>query len=97
MKRQLMLALALAVLAAGAGLANLASAKDRYERREERRQAVVAGAIAQGVASNRAEDRYRECMRGSQYDDNCARERHHDESEARRKGRRTAVAVGIVN
>lgn len=63
----------------------------------ERRQAVVAGALAHGVASARAEDRYRECMRGSRYDEDCARQRYYDEQEARRKGRRTAVAVGIVN
>jgi hypothetical protein len=91
------LLLALVALAAGAGIVDVASAKDRYDRREERRQAVVVGAVAQGVSANRAEDRYRECMRDSRYDEDCARQRHHDENEARRKGRRTAVTVGIIN
>jgi hypothetical protein len=95
MKRSLVLAVV--ALAAGAGIVETVSAKDYYERHEERRQAVVAGAVSHGVASARAEDRYRECMRGSGYDDNCARQRYRDEQDARRKGRRAAVAVAIVN
>lgn len=99
MKRPLLLALA--VLAASAGLVGIASARDYYDdyndRRHDRRQAVLAGAVRHEIAEDRAEARYRECMRGSRYDQECDRQRWYDEQEARRKGRRTAVAVGILN
>jgi len=90
--------LALVALAAGVGNIQIASARDYYDdRRHDRRQAIVAGAVRHEVASNRAEAHYRECMRESRYDENCARQRYYEEQEARRKGRRTAVAVGVLN
>lgn len=97
MRRPLLLALV--ALAASAGPIKLAVADDYYynDRRHDRRQAVVAGAVRHEIASERAEQRYRECMRGSRYDEDCARQRWYDEQEARRKGRRTAVAVGVLN
>jgi hypothetical protein len=96
MRRPLLLALV--ALAASAGIIESASARDYYEdRRHDRRQAVVAGAVRHEIAEDRAEARYRECMRGSQYDQECDRQRWQDEQEARRKGRRTAVAVGVLN
>jgi hypothetical protein len=67
------------------------------DRRHDRRQAVVAGAVRHEIAEERAEARYRECMRGSRYDQECDRQRWYDEQEARRKGRRTAVAVSVLN
>jgi hypothetical protein len=91
------LQLALVALAASAGIIGAASARDYEDRRHDRRQAVVAGAVRHEIAEDRAESRYRECMRGSQYDENCARQRYQDEQDARRKGRRTAVAVGVLN
>lgn len=102
MRRPLLLALA--ALAASAGIIESASARDYYDnrdyyedRRHDRRQAVVAGAVRHEIAEERAEARYRECMRGSRYDQECDRQRWQDEQEARRKGRRTAVAVGVLN
>jgi hypothetical protein len=102
MRRPLLLALV--ALAASAGTIELASARDYYDnrdyyndRRHDRRQAVVAGAVRHEIAEDRAEARYRECMRGSTYDQECDRQRWYDEQEARRKGRRTAVAVGVLN
>ena len=96
MRRPLLLALV--GLAASAGTIELASARDYYDdRRHDRRQAVVAGAVRHEIAEDRAESRYRECMRGGRYDQECDRQRYYDEQEARRKGRRTAVAVGVLN
>jgi hypothetical protein len=95
------LLIALVALAAGVGVAESVSARDDYygydDRRHDRRQAVVAGAVRHEIASDRAEARYRECMRGGRYDQECDRQRYYDEQEARRKGRRTAVAVGVLN
>lgn len=97
MKRPLLLALL--ALAASVGPAKLVNARDYYvdDRRHDRRQAVVAGAVRHEIAEDRAEARYRECMRGSRYDQDCDRQRWEDEQEARRKGRRTAIAVGVLN
>lgn len=96
MKRPLLLALV--ALAASAGPVKFASAHDYYDdRRHDRRQAVVAGAVAHEIAEERAEAHYRECMRGSRYDQECEQQRWREEQEARRKGRRTAVAVGVLN
>ena len=88
------LLLALAGLAASACIIESASADNHKNHRQERREAIVAGAVRNEIATERAEDRYRECMRGSSYDDDCARQRYQDEEEARRKGRRTAIIVG---
>jgi hypothetical protein len=98
MRRPLLIALV--VLATGVGIIESAAARDDYyynDRRHDRRQAVVAGAVRHEIASDRAEARYRECMRGGRYDQECDRQRYYDEQEARRKGRRTAVAVGVLN
>lgn len=95
MRRPLLLALL--ALAASVGPAKLVSARDYDDRRHDRRQAVVAGAVRHEIAEDRAEARYRECMRGSRYDQDCDRQRWEDEQEARRKGRRTAIAVGVLN
>ena len=92
MRRPLLLALV--VLAAGAGIVESAGADDYKSRREVRREAIVAGAVRNKVATDRAEDRYRDCVRGSGYDQDCDRQRWEDEQEARRKGRRTAIIVG---
>jgi hypothetical protein len=67
------------------------------DRRHDRRQAVVAGAVRHEIAEDRAEAHYRDCMRGERYDRECDRQRYYEEQEARRKGRRTAVAVGVLN
>ena len=96
------LLIALVALAAGLGVIQSAAARDYYDdryddRRHDRRQAVVAGAVVHAAASERAEARYRECMRNGRYDQECDRQRYYDEQEARRKGRRTAVAVGVLN
>lgn len=102
MRRPLLLVLV--ALASSAGIIEAASARDYYDnrnyyedRRHDRRQAVVAGAVRHEIAEERAEARYRECMRGSRYDQECDRQRWYDEQEARRKGRRTAIAVGVLN
>jgi hypothetical protein len=96
MRRPLLLALV--ALAAGAGNIQIASARDDYDdRRHDRRQAVVAGAVRHEIAEDRAEAHYRDCMRGGSYDRECDRQRYYEEQEARRKGRRTAVAVGVLN
>jgi hypothetical protein len=79
-------------MAAGVGM--IASASADHRNRQERREAIVAGAVRNEIATERAEDRYRECMRGSNYDEDCARQRWKDEEEARRKARRTAIIVG---
>jgi hypothetical protein len=91
MRRPLLLAIF--ALAASACIIGSASASDR-NRRQERREAIVAGAVRNQVATERAENRYQECMRGSRYDEDCARQRYRDEHEARKKGRRTAIIVG---
>ena len=88
------LVLALVALAASAVMIESASADDHKNHRQERREAIVAGAVRNQIATERAEDRYRECMRGSSYDEDCARQRWQDEEEARRKGRRAAIIVG---
>jgi len=88
------LLLALVALAASASIIESASAGDYESRREVRRQAIVAGAVRNKVATERAEDRHRECMRGSSYDEGCEQQRYEDELEARAKGRRTAIIVG---
>jgi len=86
---------ALVALAAGAGIIESASAGDYYrDHRQVRRQAIVAGAVRNKVATDRAEDRYHDCMRGSTYDQGCDRQRYQDEQSARAKGRRTAIIVG---
>jgi hypothetical protein len=95
MRRPLLLALV--ALAASSGIIETASADHYDSRRQERREAIVAGAVREGIASNRAEDHYRECMRESRYDEDCARQRYYEEQEARQKGRRTAVVVGALN
>lgn len=91
--------IAFVALAASAVSIELAVASDRYvsDRQHDRRQAVVAGAVRHEIAEDRAEARYRECMQGSRYDQDCDRQRWSEEQEARRKGRRTAVAVGVLN
>lgn len=82
-------------LAASVGIIDSASARDRYDsRREVRREAIVAGVVRNKVATERAENRYQECMRDSRYDEDCARQRWKDEQDARKKGRRTAIIVG---
>lgn len=91
------LVLAILAFAAGAAVVPSAGAWDGHDRRHDRRQAVVAGAIRREVASDRASERYRECMRDSRYDQDCARQRYEDEQEARRKGWRTAVVVDAIN
>lgn len=88
------LLLALVALAASAGIIESASAGDYDSRREVRRQAIVAGVVRNKVATERAEDRYHDCVRGSTYDQDCDRQRYEDEREARAKGRRTAIIVG---
>lgn len=88
------LLLALVALAAGAGIIDSASADGYKSHREVRREAIVAGAVRKEVATERAENRYRDCVRGSGYDQNCDRQRWESEQEARRKGRRTAIIVG---
>lgn len=97
MRRPLLLALV--ALAASAGIIESASADDYYynDRRHDRRQAIVAGAVRHEIASERAEAHYRECKRESGYDNYCDRQRWEEEQQARRKGRRTAVAVGVLN
>jgi hypothetical protein len=86
---------ALMALAASASIIESASAGDYYDgRRQVRRQAIVAGAVRHQVATERAEDRYHDCMRGSTYNQGCDQQRWADEQEARRKGRRTAIIVG---
>ena len=98
MKR--VLTFSLAALAIGAGSIESASARDFYgdryydNRRESRRQAIVAGAIRNKIATDRAEQNYRECMRESGYDRECDRQRWEDEQDARKKGRRAAIIVG---
>ena len=92
MRRPLLLALV--ALAASAGIIESASARDYESRREIRREAIVAGVVRNKVATERAEERYRDCMRGSRYDENCDRRRWEDEQDARRKGRRAAIIVG---
>jgi hypothetical protein len=89
--------LALVTLAASAGIIEVANAWDGHDRRQDRRQAIVAGSIREDIANSRAEDRYRECMRESSYDEDCARQRYRDEQDAHRKGRRTAIIVGEIN
>lgn len=85
-------------LAASAGNIQIASARDYYdERRHDRREAIVAGAVRHEIAENRAEAHYRECLRDGRYNRECDRQRYYEEQEARRKGRRTAVAVGVLN
>lgn len=86
------LLLALVVLAASASIIESASAGD--SRRQDRREAIVAGAVRHQIATERAEDRYHDCVRGSTYDQDCDRQRYEDEREARAKGRRTAIIVG---
>jgi hypothetical protein len=81
-------------VAASAGIIESAIARDSDSRRQDRREAIVAGAVRNKVATERAEDRYNECMRGSTYDEGCARQRWEDEQDAKRKGRRTAIIVG---
>ena len=92
MRRPLLLALV--ALAASAGIIESASARDYESRREVRRQAIVAGAVRNKVATERAEDRYHDCMKGSRYDEDCDRQRYEDERNARAKGRRAAIIVG---
>ena len=92
MKRTLVLALV--ALAASAGMIESASARDYDSRREVRREAIVAGVVRNKVATERAEQDYRECMRGSSYDQDCDRQRWEDQQQARKKGRRTAIIVG---
>ena len=92
MRRPLLLALV--ALAASAGIIESASARDSEGRRQDRREAIVAGVVRNKVATERAEDRYQECMRGSRYDEDCDRQRWKDEQDARKKGRRTAIIVG---
>lgn len=92
MRRPLLLALV--ALAAGAGIIESATASDYDSRRQDRREAIVAGAIRNKYATDRAEERYRECMRGSRYDQDCDRQRWEDEQEAKKKGRRAAIIVG---
>ena len=92
MRRPLLLALV--ALAASAGIIESASAGDYDSRREVRRQAIVAGVVRNKVATERAEDRYRDCMRGSGYNEDCGRQRYEAEQDARRKGLRAAIIVG---
>jgi hypothetical protein len=92
MKRPLLLALV--ALAASAGIIESASARDYDSRRQDRREAIVAGAVRNKVATDRAEERYRECIRESRYDEDCDRRLWEEEQEAKRKGRRTAIIVG---
>jgi hypothetical protein len=95
MKRPLLIALM--TVAACTVIAESADARSGYERRQDRRQAIVAGAIREDIATYRAEERYRECMRESGYDQSCDRQLWEDEQDARRKARRTAVVVGSLN
>ena len=88
------LLLALVALAASASIIESASAGDYDSHRQVRRQAIVAGAVRNKIATERAEDRYHDCVRGSTYDHDCDRQRYEDEQEARAKGRRTAIIVG---
>lgn len=89
------LVFALAVLAASAGIIESASAGDYYrDHRQVRRQAIVAGAVRNQVATERAQYRYQECVRGSSYNEGCERQRYAEEQSARAKGRRTAIIVG---
>ncbi len=88
------LLLALVALAASACIVESASADDYKSRREVRREAIVAGAVRNKYATDRAEDRYSECMRGSGYNEGCDRQRWEDEQEAKKKGRRAAIIVG---
>jgi hypothetical protein len=92
MRRPLLLAFV--ALAAGAGVIESASARDYDSRRQDRREAIVAGVVRNKYATDRAEERYRECMRGSRYDEDCDRQRWEDEQEAKKKGRRAAIIVG---
>lgn len=86
--------LVLTTLAAGASMVNSADARYYESRRENRREAIVAGAVRHGIASERADANYRECLRESDYDQACERQHWADEQAARRKGRRTAIVVG---
>lgn len=92
MSRPLLLCL-LAVTAV-AGIIPPASARDYDDRRQDRREAIVAGVVRNKIVTERAEDRYKECMRESRYDEDCARQRWEDEQDARKKGRRAAIIVG---
>ena len=85
---------ALVALAASAGMIESASARDYESRREVRREAIVAGVVRNKIATERAEENYRECKRGSGYDQDCDRQRWEDEQDARKKGRRAAIIVG---
>lgn len=73
------------------------SAYAGHKHRQERRQAILAGAVREGIAEERAEERYEECMIDSHYDEDCERRLRKDMHKARAKGRRTAVIVGSIN
>lgn len=60
-------------LASSAGIIEFVSVRDQESRQHERREATVAGAVRHEIASDHAEARYRECIKGSKYDDDCAR------------------------
>ncbi|MFN8998031.1 MAG: hypothetical protein ACK5YQ_06235 [Betaproteobacteria bacterium] len=81
-------------LAASVGLIESVAASDYDERRQDRREAIVAGAVRSKYVNDRVEERYRECMRGSRYDQDCDRQRWQGEQEAKKKGRRAAIIVG---
>ena len=86
--------LALVALAASVGIIESASADYYNSRRQIRRQAIVAGVVRNKVATERAEESYRDCKRGSGYNEDCDHQRWEKEQQARRKGRRAAIIVG---
>lgn len=72
-------------------------AREYDSRRDNRREAIVKGAIRTDIAQSVAENRYRECMRSSGYDHDCDAQRYRDEQHARRAGRRAAIIVSSNN
>jgi hypothetical protein len=110
MMKNLLSAVALAVALLGS--ASLATAKryppsyweqrdrDMDNRRDARRAGLAAAVVASGasraVQSDRIEERYRECMLATRYDEACDRQRLEQQLEARRNARRKGLVAGIV-
>lgn len=90
MNRRLLFALALVTASGG----TIPTAMADSAHRRARRQAIVAGSIRNQVATERAHERYQQCVRGSGYDTDCERQLYRDEQNARARGRRTAIIVG---
>jgi hypothetical protein len=94
-------ALVMMLLAAlSAGPATARDPYDRYQDRSEARRAgVIAGAVTYGVVRNIQDSDDREdreaCYRNTHDYDYCDLREYRDDQQERRQARRTAVVVGV--